>query len=387
MTDEHRSPLKPSTLAAQALGWIEPSTRSVVPAIYPSKIYVRSADSSCPDGRVYTRDQNPTYDQAEALLAQLEGGKASLLFSSGMAAGTTVFETLSPGDHVIAPRMMYWTIRVWLESLMSRGRIQLDFIPNGDLDALRMALRPGRTKIVWLETPANPTCDITDIAATAEIAHAAGATVVADGTLATPVLCKPIEFGVDLVIHSATKQLNGHSDVLAGALVTAREDDMWEQIKWERVNRGTVIGPFEAWLLLRGMRTLYVRVPISSSGARRVAEELARHQAVTQVFYPGLSSHPHHEIAMQQMHGGCGPLVSFRVSGGEQAAKKVAGALKLFKNATSFGGVESLVEHRAAVEGPRSLVPRDLLRLSIGIEDVDDLIADLEHGLAQVLEI
>ena len=383
MTDERRPPLKPSTLAAQALGWIEPATRSIVPAIYPSAPYERASDGSYPGGHTYTRDQNPTYDQAEALLAKLEGGKAALLFGSGMAAGTTVLETLSPGDHVIAPQLMYWTIRLWLQDLATRGRIELDLVPNGDLNALRSALRPGRTKIVWLETPANPTCDITDIAATAEIAHAAGATVVADGTLATPVLCRPLEFGVDLVMHSATKQLNGHADVLAGALVTAREDEMWGRIKRERAYRGAVIGPFGAWLLLRGMRTLYLRVPASARSAQRVGEALRRNPAVTRVFYPGLSSHPGHEIAARQMHGGYGPLVSFCVAGGDHAARKVAAALKLFKNATSLGGVESLVEHRAPVEGKGTQVPSDLLRLSIGIEDVDDLVADLEQGLAR----
>jgi cystathionine gamma-synthase len=234
---------------------------------------------------------------------------------------------------------------------------------------------------VWVETPANPTCEITDIAAVAEIAHAAGARVVADGTLATPALTRPLELGADLVMHSATKQLNGHADVLAGALVTAHEDGLWERIAHERAYRGAVLGPFESWLLLRGMRTLFLRVAASCRGAMRVAEALAAHPGVSRVFYPGLADHPGHAIAARQMHGGFGCLVSFRVPGGEPAARRVAERLTLFKDATSLGGVESLVEHRASVEGEGTPVPDDLLRLSVGIEEPDDLVADLRAAL------
>ena len=373
---------RPETLAAQALGWVEPATRSVVPAIYPSTLYERAPDGSYPGGRTYTRDQNPTYDQAEALLNRLEGGEGAMLFASGMAAATTVFETLDPGDHVVAPEQMYWTIQRWLEELAGRGRIALDLVPNGDLAALEAALRPGRTKIVWVETPANPSTAITDIEEAAEAAHVAGARLVADGTTATPVLCRPIAHGADLVAHSATKQLNGHADVLAGALVTARRDAWWERLAHDRGYRGAVLGPFEAWLLLRGMRTLFLRVPRSAESAMRIAERLASHPAVLEVHYPGLPSHPGHAVAARQMSGGFGMLLSFRPRGGAAAAKRVAGALRLFRNATSLGGVESLVEHRAPVEGPGTRVPDDLLRLSIGIEAVEDLLADLDRALA-----
>ena len=373
-----------STLAAQALGWTDPATRAVVPPLVPSAPYERAPDGSYPGGHTYTRDQNPTYDQAETLLARLEGGRAALLFSSGMAAATTVFETLAVGDHVVAPAQMYWTVRRWLQDLAAQGRISLDLVPNGDLDALRAAVRPGQTKIVWVETPANPTCAVTDIAATVEIAHAAGARVVADGTVATPVLSRPLELGADLVMHSATKQLNGHSDVLAGALVTARDDDFWGRIKRDRAYRGAVLGPFEAWLLLRGMRTVFLRVSTAALNAQRVAEALSEHPGVVQVMYPGLSDHPGHEVAARQMRGGFGMMVSIRPVGGEQAAKRVVAALRVFRNATSLGGVESLVEHRAPVEGPGTNVPVDLLRLSIGIEDADDLVADLNQALPTV---
>ena len=381
MPDEPRD--HPATLAAQALGLVDPTTRSIVPPIYPSATYERAPDGSYPGGHTYTRDQNPTYDQAEALLSRLEGGQGALLFSSGMAAATPVFETLDTGDHVVAPEQMYWTIQRWLEELAGRGRIVLDLVPNGDQAALEAALRPGRTKIVWVETPANPTCAITDIAATAEAAHAAGARVVVDSTLCTPVLCRPIEHGADLVMHSATKQLNGHADVLAGALITAQRDEPWERVTHDRGYRGAVLGPFEAWLLLRGMRTLFLRVSHSAASAQRIAEWLTTHPAVSEVFYPGLPTHPGHALAARQMSGGFGMLVSFRLRGGAAAAKTAAGGLWLFKNATSLGGVESLVEHRAPVEGPGTRVPDDLLRLSIGIEAVEDLLVDLEQALAQ----
>ena len=380
MPDEPRD--HPSTLVAQALGLVEPTTRSIVPAIYPSATYERALDGSYPGGHTYTRDQNPTYDQAEALLSRLEGGQGALLFSSGMAAATTVFETLDTGDHVVAPMQMYWTIQRWLEALAGRGRIVLDLVPNGDQAALEAALRPGQTKIVWVETPANPTCAITDIAATAEAAHAAGARVVADSTLCTPVLCRPIEHGADLVMHSATKQLNGHADVLAGVLVTAHRDELWERVTHDRGYRGAVLGPFEAWLLLRGMRTLFLRVAHSATSAQRIAEWLTTHPAVSEVCYPGLPLNPGHAVAARQMSGGFGMLVSFRLTGGENAATQVAGGLRLFKNATSLGGVESLVEHRAPVEGPGTRVPDDLLRLSVGIEAVEDLLVDLAQALA-----
>ena len=353
----------------------------MVPAIYPSTLYERAPDGSYPGGHTYTRDQNPTYEQAEALLNRLEGGDGALLFGSGMAAATTVFETLDAGDHVVAPEQMYWTLQRWLEELAVRGRIALDLVPNGDLTALEAALRPGRTKIVWIETPANPGAAITDIAEVSEAAHVAGARVVADSTISTPVLCRPLEHGADLVVHSATKQLNGHADVLAGAVVTARRDAMWERLVHDRGYRGAVLGPFEAWLLLRGMRTLFLRVPRSADNALRIAERLASHPAVRDVYYPGLPSHPGHAVAARQMSGGFGMLLSFRPRGGEAAAKRVAGSLRLFRNATSLGGVESLVEHRAPVEGPGTRVPDDLLRLSIGIEAVEDLLGDLEQAL------
>jgi len=378
-------PSKPKTLAAQALGRIDFRTGAIVPPIYPAVQYARTEDGNIRDGRSYTRDQNPTYEPVEELLATLENGSSSMLFSSGMAAATTVFETLRVGDHVVAPEEMYWMLRQWLQQLARFGRINLDLVPNADINALREAVRPGVTRIVWVETPANPSGAITDIAATVAVAHDAGAHVVVDNTVATPVLSRPIEHGADLVMHSATKQLNGHSDVLAGALVTARKDQLWEKCRRERAARGAVMGPFESWLLLRGMRTLYLRVYTSAQNAQLVAELLNRHPAVSDVLYPGLKDHPGHSTAVRQMEGGFGPIVSFCLKGGKVAAANVSQSLRLFHNATSLGGVESLVEHRSTVEAADSPVPDNLLRLSIGIEDVDDLVADLNQALEAVI--
>jgi Fe-S cluster biogenesis protein NfuA len=263
--------------------------------------------------------------------------------------------------------------------------LNVEFIDTIDLAAVRAAIQPGRTRLLWLETPANPTWDITDLAAVSEIAHAADVRVAVDSTVATPVLTRPVEFGADLVIHSATKYLNGHSDVLAGAVVTARRDPFWERIRSWRRNAGAVLGPFEAWLLQRGMRTLFVRVRRSSESALALARHFHGHPALTAVLYPGLSSHPGHEIAARQMTGGFGGMLSIRVRGDASGAMAVAAAVRVFKRATSLGGVESLIEHRRSTEGPSSPVPEDLLRLSIGLEAPSDLIRDLEAALDQAM--
>ena len=242
-------------------------------------------------------------------------------------------------------------------------------------------MRPGRTRLVWLETPANPSWEISDIAAVAEIAHRAGARLAVDSTVATPVLTRPLALGADLVMHSATKYLNGHSDVIAGTLTTAVDDEWWARLKTIRVRQGGILGSFEAWLLLRGMRTLFLRVRQSSAAAQHVAEHFVGHPAVAEVLYPGLPDFPGHALAARQMSGGFGGMLSIRVRGGEAAAIATAARVEVWKRATSLGGVESLIEHRASIEGPTSPVPRDLLRLSVGIEEPDDLIADLEAAL------
>ena len=374
--------VKPASAAAQALGWVDEKTRALTPPLHTTTTYLRDPDNQYRSGRAYIRADNPAFDQAEALLNHLEQGAGAMLFSSGMAAATAVFMALKPGDHVVAPKVMYWGLRNWLQSFATDWGLQVELVDAADATALARAVQPGRTKLVWIETPANPTWVITDIAAAAEIAHRAGARLAVDSTVATPVLTQPLVLGADLVMHAATKYLNGHSDVIAGALVTAKDDPFWQRLKAIRHDIGAVAGSFEAWLLLRGMRTLYLRVPAASRGARKIAEHFSGHPRIEAVLYPGLPACPGHAVAARQMHGGFGGMLSLRVKGGEPAAIAVAAGTQLWKRATSLGGVESLIEHRASIEGAGSPAPVDMLRLSVGIEDADDLIADLEQALA-----
>lgn len=378
--------MKRESRAAQALGFVDPMTRAVVPPIQVSTTFERDADGSYPASREYTRADNPTYEVPEKLLAELEGGSSAMLFSSGMAAATSVFCALVPGDHVVAPQVMYWALRKWISEFALSWGLEVTYVDPGDLDALAAAVRPGQTRIVWVETPSNPIWSITDIAAAARIAHATGARLVADSTVATPVHTRPIDHGADLVVHSATKYLNGHGDVLAGAVVAAVDDPFVQRIRSWRRSAGAVPGGFDAWLLLRGMRTLYPRVRQSSATALRIAEHFEHDPRVEVVAYPGLVSHPGHDIAVRQMNDGFTGMLSMRIRGGEAAAVATAGRLGAFLRATSLGGTESLVEHRASSEGPSTPVPADLLRFSIGLEDPDDLIADLDqaldHGIA-----
>jgi cystathionine gamma-synthase len=372
---------KPSTLAAQAMGWVDPTTKAVIPPIHTATTFLRDPDNQYRSGRSYARADNPTYDHAEALLNALEGGAGCLTFASGMAAATVLFQVLAPGDHVVAPQVMYWGLRRWLTTFGRERGLLVDLVDASDPGAIAAALRPGQTKLVWIETPANPTWAITDIAAAAKVAHDAGARLAVDSTVATPVLTRPIALGADLVMHSATKYLNGHSDVVAGALVTARADDFWARITTLRHDGGAILGPFEAWLLLRGMRTLHLRVERACRTAALLAERLAAHRSVAAVLYPGLPDHPGHAVAARQMQGGFSGMLSIRVKDGEPAAIAAAARVRIWKRATSLGGVESLIEHRASVEGPGTPAPPDLLRLSAGIEDPDDLYADLDQAL------
>ncbi len=381
MAGDDRRPA-PATAAAHA-GFAEPGgDGDIVPPIRPATTFMRGTDYALAGPDEYQRDDTPTCRPAEALLARLEGGRDALLFASGMAAAAAVVQTLRPGDHVVAQRAMYWGLRTWLEDFCARWQIGLDLVAPA-ATALRAAIRPGRTKLVWVETPSNPTWEVVDIAAAAEAARAHGARLVVDSTVATPVHTQPLALGADVVLHSASKALNGHSDVVAGALVAADPDTaFWHQIHANRKEGGAILGPFEAWLLLRGMRTLFLRVERASDNARRIATHFAGHPKVAAVRYPGLESHPGHAVAVRQMHGGFGSMLSLRLAGGRAAALAVAGRCQVFQRATSLGGVESLIEHRATIEGAGSPVPADLLRLSVGIEDGDDLIADLEQALA-----
>jgi len=367
--------MKPETIAAQALHAIDAATGAIVPPIQLATTYARDASYQLIDNRDYTRDKNPTPLHAERVLAALEGGAAALVHASGMAAATSVFRALlAPGDHAIAPKVGYYALRSWIARLSARWGVGVSFVDMTDLAAVRDALTD-RTKLVWIETPANPTWDVTDIAAIAELAHARGARVAVDSTCATPVHTRPIALGADLVMHSATKYLGGHSDVLAGALVTGKLDDAWAAIAQVRHDEGAVLGPFEAWLLLRGMRTLFARVERQSRTAQFLAMQLAARGVA--VDYPGLPSHPGHAVAVRQMHGGFGGMLSIRVPDPIDVVKR----LRVWVPATSLGGVESLIEHRATVEGPGSPTPHELLRLSVGLEHEDDLLGDLVQAI------
>jgi Cystathionine beta-lyases/cystathionine gamma-synthases len=370
------------SLAAQAMGRIDPETRGIVSPIHVATTYLRDADNAYSSGFIYGRPDNQTVREAEAVLAMLEeAGAGALLFASGMAAASAVFQALSPGDHVVASKVMYWGLRNWLLTEATRWGIRVELVETDDLDALRAAMRPGETRLVWIETPSNPLWTITDIAAAAEIAHAAGARLAVDSTCASPVHTRPLTLGADIVMHAATKVLNGHSDVVAGALCAREPDAFWERIIGLRSRGGSIIGPFEAFLLMRGLRTLFVRQERQSATAMALAERLSAHPHVSRVLYPGLPQHPGHDIAARQMQDGFGYMLSVQVAGGEAAAIRTAANVGLYKRATSLGGVESLIEHRASIEGEGSPCPPDLLRLSTGLEDVDDLYADMDRAL------
>jgi cystathionine gamma-synthase len=373
--------LHPETLAAQGMGRVAEPYRDIVPPLYLSTTYERGADGAFPGGRTYSRADNPSYDQAEALIASLEGAAAALLFASGQAAAAAVFQALAPGACVLAPRSMYWALRKWLLDFAVPWGLALEFYENTSLDELAGKARTRHPRLIWIETPANPTWEITDIAAASDVAREVGAIVAVDSTVATPLLTRPLDLGAHIVMHSATKYLNGHSDVIAGALATARDDELWQRIRYVRGSGGAVPGPFEAWLLLRGMRTLHLRVAAACANAQAIAERLHGHPKLSHVLYPGLAAHPGHDVAAKQMRGGFGGMMSLRVKAGEEAAKAVCARLRVFKRATSLGSVESLVEHRASVEGPGTRCPADLARLSIGVEHVGDLISDLEQAL------
>ncbi|NQV45211.1 MAG: aminotransferase class I/II-fold pyridoxal phosphate-dependent enzyme [Rhodospirillales bacterium] len=382
--DHHRGlKLKPETLAAQALGIEDETTGAIVPPIHLSTTYVRNDDYEKTQGRSYIRDQGPTQQHAEQVVAALEGGAQALSFGSGIAACTAAFHALKRGERAAVSRTIYHGVLSWLEIFAGDRGLGVDYFDAGDLAGLQSAVAGGDTRLVWLETPANPTWAITDIKAAAEIAHGAGAMVAVDSTAATPVLTRPLTLGADLVCHSATKFLNGHSDVIGGMLVTGDDQsELWSRIHQHRLYAGPVLGSFEAFLLTRGIRTLYLRVRRQCENAITIARFLETHPKVERVHYPGLQSFPGHEIAMQQMDGGFGGMLSFQVPGGRTEAIETAKRARVFKRATSLGGVESLIEHRKSSESDVTSTPENLIRVSSGIEDVDDLMADLDNMLA-----
>lgn len=384
MAQPPKSQLHPATIAAQAAGAVDPASGGVVPPVQFATTYLRDEnyDLVNPDN-VYLRSHNENTRVAERILNALEGAEETLIFPSGMAAIAAVFRTVPNGASVVVQSQIYWGTTKWIRDFCARRHIALHEVDASDLDAFATLCRAEKPDLCLIETPSNPWLRITDIAGAAAAAHEVGATLVVDSTAASPVLSHPLEHGADIVMHSATKGINGHSDVLAGSLATNDAGaPRWQMIRDDRNEAGAVIGPMEAWLLARGMRTLPLRMREMSRNAMTLAEFLADHPQVEQVMYPGLPDHPGHALAAQQMSGGYGGLLSFVVKGGAEAALKAAGRLQLFHRATSLGGVESLVEHRHTIE-PHTGIPEGLLRLSVGIEDVEDLGADLGQALGQ----
>lgn len=376
-----------ATLSAQALGLTDSNTGALVLPIHPATTYLRDADNQYRTGNVYSRDDNPTYKPVEGLLTKLEQGQDALLFGSGMAAAVAVFQALKPGDHVIAPKIMYWSLRNWLLGFATDWGLDIELVDCSDTQAVEAAIQPGKTQLVWLETPANPMWNLSDIEAIAALCKSHSITLAVDSTCATPVLSKPLTLGADIVMHSATKYLNGHSDVIAGALVTAADTPLWQRIRIIRRSGGAVLSPYDASQLSRGMRTLFIRVKQACQNAELIAQALDNHPQVSKVHYPGLSQGSSLALAKRQMPGGFGAMVSIELKGGAEAAIATAAKTRLWKRATSLGGVESLIEHRASIEGEGTPVPDNLLRLSVGIEDAAELLSDLCHAIEAAHEV
>ncbi|MET9428816.1 MULTISPECIES: cystathionine gamma-synthase [unclassified Streptomyces] len=383
MSDEHTHQSF-ETRAIHAGNTADPLTGAVVPPIYQVSTYKQDGVGGLRGGYEYSRSANPTRTALEENLAALEGGRRGLAFASGLAAEDCLLRALlAPGDHVVIPNDAYGgTFRLFAK-VVARWGVEWSVADTSDPAAVRDAITD-RTKAIWVETPSNPLLGITDIAALADVARTAGVKLVVDNTFASPYLQQPLALGADVVVHSLTKYMGGHSDVVGGALVTA-DEALGEELAYHQNAMGAVAGPFDSWIVLRGIKTLAVRMDRHSANAARVAEMLTRHPKVTQVLYPGLPEHPGHEVAAKQMRD-FGGMISFRVAGGEAAAVEVCNRAKLFTLGESLGGVESLIEHpgrmtHASVAGSLLEVPGDLVRLSVGIENVDDLLADLRQAL------
>jgi cystathionine gamma-synthase len=371
------------TLAVHAGAEITPNENEpITHPIVMSTVFERGQDADYKHGLSYTRASNPNRKWLERALMQLEGGKAAAAFSSGSAATMAVFQALRPGDHVIATDGFYGTNKL-LQDVLQPWGLECSLVDTSDLDTVRTALKEN-TKLVWIETPSNPRLRVTDIAAAAVVAHTGGAKLIVDNTVATPVLQRCFDLGADLIMHSATKYLGGHTDVLSGAIVSREHDDFFRKIHQLQAAAGSVPSPFDCWLLQRGIKTLSLRVPVQSANALKVATFLSSHSKVESVLYPGLATYPGHEIAASQMRGGFGGLMSLLVKGGRAEALRLTSYLQLIHRATSLGGTESSIDHRESVEPPGYGTPANLLRLSCGIEHADDLIDDLKQALEKI---
>ena len=376
--------MKIETRAIHAGRHIDPSTGAVAVPIHLSTTFERSPGGEYPSGFSYSRESNPNRQALEMCLAEIEGGKEALVFSSGLAVAAAVVQGLEPGDHIVAPDDVYWGLRKVIGDVFGKWNLDVTYADMSCLDAVRAAIQP-KTRLVWVETPSNPLMKISDLAGIAGLVRKAGPNVmtICDGTFATPILQHPLDCGIDMVAHSTTKYISGHSDVVGGALITRHDNYLFERARKSQRYGGAVPSPFDCWLSLRGIETLPYRVRAHTENAAAVARFLHAHPAVEKVHYPGLPDHPGHVIAARQMSA-FGGMLSFEVRGGRESAMQAAARCRLFIRATSLGGTHSLIEHRASVEGPQSKTPQSLLRLSVGLEHPDDLIADLEAGFGRL---
>jgi cystathionine gamma-synthase len=372
--------MKIETLAIQTTLSHDANAGAVVAPIYLSTTFEREADGSYQHEHVYSRASNPNRQALEKSLAEIENGAVALSFSSGMAATTALFQSLKSGDHIIMPDDLYYATSVLVEEVFGQWGLTLTKVDMTDLEEIKKAIQPN-TKLLWVETPSNPQLKITDIQAVADLAHSIGALVAVDNTWATPIMQRCFDLGVDVVMHSTTKYFGGHSDILSGALVFKEAGELSTKIATIQKLTGAVSSPFDCWLLSRGIKTLPLRVKAQTANAMKLAEYLSTHPQIEAVHYPGLPSHPQHEIAKKQMKGGFGGMLSVQVKGDAKNAMALTGKLKLFTTATSLGGVESLIEHRKSVESADSPTPENLLRVSVGIEDIEDLIEDWKIAL------
>lgn len=373
--------MKIETIAIHAGNKIDEHSKAVIQPISLSTTYQRAADGSYPEGFIYSRIDNPNRKSLENVIAQLEQGPDACAFSSGNAAAAALFQALAPGSHIIAPDDMYHGLRTQLLQVFE-GILEVDFADMSDLPAVRKLVRP-ETKLIWIETPSNPLLKVCDIQSLVVLAKSKGILIACDNTFSTPIFQLPLLLGCDFVMHSTTKYLSGHSDVLGGVLVTAVKDSFWEKIRAIQVLGGAVPAPFDCYMTVRGIKTLPYRMRGHNQNAIQIAEFLEKSAFVEKVYYPGLESHPGHDIARQQMSS-FGAMLSFLVKGSADQAIKVVNALNVFTQATSLGGVESLVEHRASVEGPNTKTPQNLIRVSVGLENITDLIEDLESAFASI---
>ena len=371
--------MKIETRAVHAGRHTDPATGAVTAPIHLSTTFERGADGEYPRGFSYSREDNPNRHSLEQCLASLEGGKEALAFSSGLAVVTAVVQGLEPGDHILAPDDVYWGLRKVIGEVFAKTGLETTYLNMSDVDGLRAAIRPN-TRLLWLETPSNPLLKITNLAAVGKIARKANIVTVCDSTFASPILQRPLEWDIDMVMHSTTKYISGHSDVVGGALITKFDNYLFERARKAQKYGGSVPSPFDCWLTMRGIETLPYRVRAQCENALKIATFLSGHSSIEAVHYPGLPTHPGHALAANQMSA-FGGMLSARVRGGREEAMAMAARTQLFIRATSLGGAHSLIEHRASVEGPQSRTPQNLLRMSIGLENAEDLIADLEQAL------